>query len=75
MLGSRLSIPSPKSGMTTTSARPASSRASARLLRFTLSTSSAPASTAVRISPGSKLSTLTRIPAARRSATAAPNPG
>ena len=31
---------------------------------LTLSTSSAPASTAVRISPGSKVSTLTRMPAA-----------
>ena len=62
--------------MTTTRAPPpASSRATARFDPFTLSTSSAPASTAVRISFSSKLSTLTRIPAPRSSLTTAPSEG
>ena len=46
-----------------------------RLEPLTLSTISAPASTAVRISAGSKLSMLTRMPAPRSSRTTAPKRG
>ena len=71
-VGSRVSSPVPKSGIATTRAFvPASSRAASRLEPFTLSTSSAPAATASRISPGSNESMLTRIPAATSSPTTA----
>ena len=67
MLRYRLSSALPKSGITTTVAP--SSRASSRFEALTLSTSSAPAATAVRISAASKLSTLTRWPSARSART------
>ncbi len=54
---------------------PASSRATSRFDRLTLSTISAPASTAVRISERSKLSMLTRMPASRSSRTTGPSSG
>ena len=67
---------SPKSGIATTRAAvPASWRAASRLVPLMLSTSSAPASTAVRISSGSKLSTLSRRPAPRSSRTTSPSAG
>ena len=77
MLGARVSSPSPRSGITTArSARARSARApTSRLEPLTLSTSSAPAPTAVRISFGSKLSMLTRMPAARSSRTTSASSG
>ena len=75
-LDSRLSGPPPVSGITTTRVFvPAKSRATSRLEPFTLNTSSAPARTAVPISPGSSESMLTRIPAATRSPTTAARSG
>ncbi len=66
----------PRSGTTTTRAPvPARSRATSMFEPFTLSTSSAPAATAVRISSGSKVSTLTRMPAAASSRTTSPSAG
>src|SRR2546427_79033 len=76
MLGSSVSRPWPKSGITTTRVfLPAKSRATSRLDWLTDSTSSAPAATAVPISPTSKESTLTRIPAPTSSRTTSASSG
>ena len=83
MLGSSESSPPPMSGMTTKRAEPparrvpqsASACATSMFEPLTLNTSSAPASTARRISPASSESTLTRRPAPVRSRTMSPSSG
>ena len=75
-VGSRLSSGPPRSGMTTTRAPlPARSGTTSRFERLTLSTSSAPAPTAVRISLGSNESMLTRMPAPTSSRTTSASSG
>ena len=75
-VGSSESNPPPMSGMTTKRApRSASACATSMLEPLTLSTSSAPASTAVVISPGSSESTLTRMPAPTSSRTTSASAG
>ena len=75
-VGASVSSEPPSSGTATTRAPlPFRSLATSRLAPFTLSTSSAPAATAVRISAASKVSMLTRIPAPTSSRTTSPSAG
>ncbi len=75
-LGSSVSIEPPRSGTTTTlTPVPARCCAASMFEPLRLRTRSAPAATATRISPGSNVSTLTRIWAATNSRTTSPRAG